>query len=84
MPPPGPSAQRIIKSIISDGKNGIWLATWGGLQHFDPATGTFAVYLHDANVPGSLASNDINAITMDERGGIWAATWPGGLDYLPT
>ncbi|HEY0064998.1 MAG TPA: diguanylate cyclase [Telluria sp.] len=81
-PPPGPSAQRIIKSIISDGRDGIWLATWGGLQHFDPASASFTVYLHDARNPTSLASNDINAIAMDEKGGIWAATWPGGLDYL--
>ena len=81
-PPPGPSAQRIVKSIISDGKDGIWLATWGGLQHFDPAKAKFTLYLHNPNVPASLASNDINAIAMDARGGVWAATWPGGLDYL--
>ncbi|MES2018335.1 MAG: diguanylate cyclase [Pseudomonadota bacterium] len=81
-PPPGPSAQRIVKSIISDGKDGMWLATWGGLQHFDPAKGIFTLYLHDPKVAASLASNDINAVAMDERGGLWAATWPGGLDYL--
>jgi diguanylate cyclase (GGDEF)-like protein len=82
MPPPGPSAQRIVKSIIGDGKDGMWLATWGGLQHFDPLKGQFTLYLHDSKVPSSLASNDINAIAMDEKGGLWAATWPGGLDYL--
>jgi diguanylate cyclase (GGDEF)-like protein len=82
LPPPGPSAQRIVKSIISDGKDGMWLATWGGLQHFDPHKGRFTLYLHDPKVAASLGSNDINAIAMDERGGLWAATWPGGLDYL--
>lgn len=82
-PPPGPAAQRIVKSIIGDGKHGMWLATWGGLQHFDPAKGTFTVYRHDPKDPASLASNDINAIAMDDKGGVWAATWPGGLDYLP-
>jgi diguanylate cyclase (GGDEF)-like protein len=81
-PPSGPAAQRIVKSIISDGKDGMWLATWGGLQHFEPARGTFTLYLHDVKKPASLASNDVNAIAMDERGGVWAATWPGGLDYL--
>ena len=81
-PPSGPAAQRIVKSIISDGKDGMWLATWGGLQHFAPGRGTFTLYLHDAKKPASLASNDVNAIAMDERGGVWAATWPGGLDYL--
>ncbi len=81
-PPPGPSSQRIVKSVIGDGKRGMWLATWGGLQHFDPATGSFKLYLHDARRPASLASNDINALALDEKGGLYAATWPGGLDYL--
>ena len=81
-PPPGPSAQRIVKSIIGDGKRGIWLATWGGLQHFDPASRAFTVYLHDAARPDSLASNDLNALALDQHGGLYAATWPGGLDYL--
>ncbi len=82
VPPPGPSPQRIIKSIISDGKNGMWLATWGGLQHFNPENGKFTLYLNDKARPDSLASNDINAIALDDKGGIWAATWPGGIDYL--
>jgi ligand-binding sensor domain-containing protein len=82
-PPPGPSAQRIVKSIIGDGGKGMWLATWGGLQHFDPDTATFRLYLHDPKDPNSLGSNDINAIVMDHEGGLYAATWPGGLDYLP-
>ncbi len=82
-PPPGPYAQRIVKSIISDGKDGMWLATWGGVQHFDPAKGVFTIYRHDATIADSLASDDINAIALDDKGGLWAATWPGGLDYLP-
>ena len=82
-PPPGPSAQRIIKSIVSDGKDGMWLATWGGLQHFDPLRGTFKLFRHDPAVADSLGSDDLNALAMDDQGGLWVATWPGGLDYLP-
>ncbi|WP_338766600.1 two-component regulator propeller domain-containing protein [Massilia sp. METH4] len=81
--PQGPKNRGIIKQIISDGKDGMWLASWGGLQHFDPATGRFTVHQHDPQRPGSLASNDVNAIALDAKGGLWAATWPGGLDYLP-
>ena len=82
-PPPGPAAQRIIKSIVSDGKDGMWLATWGGLQHFDPPSGKFKLFRHDPQVADSLGSDDLNALAMDDQGGLWAATWPGGLDYLP-
>jgi diguanylate cyclase (GGDEF)-like protein len=81
-PASGPNNFRIVKSIVSDGKDGMWLATWGGLQHFDPASGRFRQYVHEAGRPGSLAWNDTNALALDRRGGLWVATWPGGLDYL--
>ncbi|NRR29107.1 diguanylate cyclase [Oxalobacteraceae bacterium] len=81
-PPKAPPNHRIIKTIISDGKQGLWIGSWGGLQHFDPASGKFEVYSHDAERADSLASNDLNALALDARGGLWAATWPGGLDYL--
>ncbi|MFA9274364.1 MAG: two-component regulator propeller domain-containing protein [Candidatus Aquirickettsiella gammari] len=81
-PSSGTNNQRIIKSIASDGKDGFWLASWGGLQHFDPASGKFTLYAHDAANPDSLAMNDVNAVAVDARGGVWAATWPAGIDYL--
>lgn len=74
--------QRIIKSIISDGKSGMWIATWGGLLHFDPSKESFKAYEHDPLQAGSLATNDLNAIAIDSHGGVWAGTWPAGLDYL--
>jgi diguanylate cyclase (GGDEF)-like protein len=82
-PPAGPARQLDIKAIISDGAKGMWLATWGGVQHFDPDTGRFVQYFNRKDDPGSLARDDVNAIAVDARGGLWAATWPGGLDYLP-
>ncbi|WP_377703945.1 diguanylate cyclase [Pseudoduganella sp. UC29_71] len=81
-PASGPKNFRIVRRIIADGAGGMWLATWGGLQHFDPKTGRFQLYQHDPARPDSLAHNDISALAMDAQGGIWAGTWPGGLDYL--
>ena len=80
--PPGPSSQRIVKAIVGDGRDGMWVATWGGLQHVDSASGAVTRYVHDKADPGSLASNDLNALALDQDGGLWASTWPGGLDYL--
>jgi PAS domain S-box-containing protein len=82
LPLAGANNQRIIKAIISDGKTGMWLASWGGLQHFDPVTGSFMLYEHDPAKAESLATNDLNAIALDDHGGVWAGTWPAGLDYL--
>ncbi len=81
--PPGPSSQRIVKAIVGDGASGMWVATWGGLQHVDSASGAVLRYAHDANNPDSVGANDINALALDADGGLWVATWPGGLDYLP-
>ncbi len=81
--PPGPSSQRIVKAIIGDGGNGMWVATWGGLQHVDSSTGAVQRYVHDAKNPASVGANDINALALDGAGGLWVATWPGGIDYLP-
>jgi diguanylate cyclase (GGDEF)-like protein len=81
--PPGKAANlRIVRRIISDGARGLWLATWGGLQHFDPDSGTFRVLQANPLLPDAIAHNDINAVALDAQGGVWAATWPAGLDYL--
>jgi diguanylate cyclase (GGDEF)-like protein len=80
--PAAPSSQRIVKAIVGDGGDGMWVATWGGLLHVDIANGAVTRYAHDALDPGSLGSNDINALALDQQGGLWAGTWPGGLDYL--
>jgi diguanylate cyclase (GGDEF)-like protein len=81
--PPGPSSQRIVKTIVGDGADGMWVGTWGGLQHVDSGSGAVVRYTHDSSNPGSLGANDINALARDPEGGLWVATWPGGLDYLP-
>ena len=82
--PPGTAPTlRIIRRIVGDGGAGLWLATWGGLQHFDPDTGIFQVYQANPLQPDALAHNDINAVALDAQGGVWAATWPAGIDYLP-
>ncbi|MDB5958994.1 MAG: hypothetical protein JWP59_288, partial [Massilia sp.] len=80
---PGPSSQRIVKAIVGDGDKGMWVATWGGLQHVDSASGKVVRYSHNNNDSASLGANDVNALALDADGGLWVATWPGGLDYLP-
>lgn len=80
---PGENARRLdVKAIISDGKDGLWIATWGGIQHLDLPTATFRTFVHREGDPTSLLHDDVNALALDRRGGLWAATWPGGLDYL--
>jgi diguanylate cyclase (GGDEF)-like protein len=74
---------RLVRNIISDGKDGLWLGTWAGIQHFDPDTGNFTQYLHKDGDPASPASSGADSMALDARGGLWFETWPRGLDYLP-
>ncbi|MHA4871467.1 diguanylate cyclase [Duganella sp. PWIR1] len=82
LPPSAQRNTRIIRHIVGDGAHGLWLATWGGLQHLDPASGKFRMYQADPARRDAIAHNDVNAIAMDAAGGLWAANWPGGLSYL--
>jgi diguanylate cyclase (GGDEF)-like protein len=82
LPPSRERNTRIIRQIMGDRAQGLWLATWGGLQHFDPASGRFRIYQADAARGDAIAHNDVNAVALDPAGGVWAATWPGGLSYL--
>jgi len=69
------------RSIADDPAGGLWLGTLSsGLQHFDPATGQFKVYLNSQN-PGSLSNNSINSLYVDSTGRLWLAT-ASGLDLL--
>jgi diguanylate cyclase (GGDEF)-like protein len=60
----------------------IWVGTDpGGLNVYDPKTGTFSLYLHDPNDPASLADNSIWSLWEDQDGSIWVGT-RGGLSRL--
>ena len=76
-----PGKQLVIRKIISDGKDGLWLATWGGLQHFHPASATFRSYLPKAGDPDSIRADSVEALALDAKQGLWIALYPNGLAY---
>ena len=56
----------------------LWIGTQrGGLNRFDPATGTASHYLHDPTQAGGVSSNTIVEIYRDPAGILWLATWSG-------
>src|SRR5208337_3495230 len=65
------------RSIDDDPAGGLWLGTLSsGLQHLDPATGQFKLYLNLPN-PGSLSNNSVNSLYVDSAGRLWVATTTG-------
>src|SRR5205823_345392 len=75
------NGNRHIHAIIGDGKDGLWLATGDGLQHFDIASRRFATWHHVPGVPDSLASDQLSSLALDPDGRLWVGS-SSGLDSL--
>ena len=60
------SDNAIIRVFI-DHSGGMWLATWNGLDRFDPLTGTFEVHKHDRE----SRTEYYYKIAEDKRGFLW-------------
>jgi ligand-binding sensor domain-containing protein len=71
-----------IVRIMEDRSGAIWVGTFaGGLNRYDPATGTFRRFRHDPLDPASIGSDIILALAEDSSGGIWVGS-DRGLDQL--
>jgi signal transduction histidine kinase/ligand-binding sensor domain-containing protein/CheY-like chemotaxis protein len=60
----------------------LWVATDGGLDRLDQASGTFVHYVHKAQEAGSLSANAVIHISEDHLGNLWVGTVGGGLNRL--
>jgi ligand-binding sensor domain-containing protein/serine phosphatase RsbU (regulator of sigma subunit) len=77
-----PSSPGGVRAFAEDASGTLWVGTWGGgLSRFDPATGTFTRFMHDAADPASLAHDNVFALQADPDGALWVGT-AGGLDRL--
>ncbi|MFD2999511.1 two-component regulator propeller domain-containing protein [Pontibacter toksunensis] len=80
-----------VRVIYQDRQGAIWVGTgspWeskpeeGGLNRFDPKTGTFERFMHDPKNPETLAYNWVRAIYEDSRGIFWIGTFGDGLHQM--
>lgn len=72
-----------LKCLAEDRSGALWVGTFeGGLNRFDPATGSATAYRHDPADPGSLPANTVRALLEDRDGRIWVGTQGGGLARL--
>ncbi len=88
---PGSLSNDWITTIFADDQGRIWVGAldWGpseggGLNLFDPATGTFRRFLHDPRDPESLSHDRVRSITQTPDGDIWIGTWYGLNRLDPT
>jgi len=70
-----------VTSILSDGKQGLWLVTTEGLQHFDPASGQIRLLRHADTDSNSISDDHVSALARDPHGNLWVGT-ARGLEML--
>ncbi len=73
---------QFMRGGLFDDAGRLWIASRGGVQLFDPATGAFTVYQRRVRDPTSLGDNLTQAIFMDRAGDIWVGTYAAGANLL--
>lgn len=69
---PGGLSHVTVTSMVDDGKGGLWVGTWGGLDHLDPRTGKI-----QKGIDQGLPSDKITALLRDPSGALWIGTSTG-------
>ena len=71
----------VVLDVLDDG-NYYWLATLGGLVHYNKTTGDRLVY---TTANSGLTSNFITSLAKDESGNLWIGTdlYVGDFDFAP-
>lgn len=73
----------IIYTFWVDENDRIWVGTEdGGINIYDPETGTFKYMTAQAGNTNSLSQDCIKALLDDKKGNLWIGTFWGGIDVL--
>ena len=72
-----------INDLAIDHNSGyFWLATYWGLNRYDPRTNIFKRYLHNKDDVNSPSHNAILKVVVSTQNHLWIATQGGGLNKL--
>lgn len=71
-----------VRDILEDEQGKIWIATFYGLNQFDPLTQQWKSYVHNDNNPHSLSHSSIFPLYKDMQGTMWIGTYFGGINYF--
>jgi signal transduction histidine kinase/ligand-binding sensor domain-containing protein/DNA-binding response OmpR family regulator len=73
-----------ITGVLQDRQGRIWVATFSGLDLFDPKTRTFKHIRTPAPLPPDSKGPLISRIYEDKEGSLWMTTWGAGIiKYAP-
>lgn len=71
-----------IRNIKEDQLGNIWVATFYGLNKFDPSKQQWQQFVHDDSRPYSISHSSVYPLYIDEQGSMWAGTYFGGVNYF--
>jgi signal transduction histidine kinase/CheY-like chemotaxis protein/ligand-binding sensor domain-containing protein len=70
-----PAFARGVSAIAKEHSGELWFGTNGnGVVRFDPGSGVYTRYAHDASNPRSLNHDRVTAVRVDRAGSLWIAT----------
>ena len=71
-----------VSYLLEDsGKQGLWIATFGGgLCFLDKSTGAFSRYRHNSDDPTSISSDRVLHLFEDSDRNLWVGTFGGSLN----
>ncbi|WP_177207755.1 two-component regulator propeller domain-containing protein [Massilia yuzhufengensis] len=72
-----------VRVLHLDRHGRLWLGTDGGLNLYDPATGSFTLFVPDETARRGNGNRHINTIIGDGRDGLWIGT-NDGLQFFDT
>jgi signal transduction histidine kinase/ligand-binding sensor domain-containing protein/DNA-binding response OmpR family regulator len=76
-PDPQSISNNVVLDILADSQKNIWLATFGGINKYDPASDGF-IHYKCINPLTGLENQSISTLTEDQQHTLWAGTLKGG------
>jgi signal transduction histidine kinase/DNA-binding response OmpR family regulator/ligand-binding sensor domain-containing protein len=71
-----------IRDFAEDNTGNIWVATFYGLNMFNPQTGEWKQSINNDNISHSLSHSSVFSLYKDKQGTIWIGTYFGGVNYF--
>jgi signal transduction histidine kinase/ligand-binding sensor domain-containing protein/DNA-binding response OmpR family regulator len=71
-----------VRDFEEDNSGNIWVATFYGLNMFNPETKEWKQYTSNDNISHSLSHSSVFSLCKDRQGTIWIGTYFGGVNYF--
>ena len=68
-----------VNDLAVDDQGNLWVATYWGLNRYDPALEHFERFLFDPEKPRGLSHNSVLRLKLTKAGELWVGTEGGGL-----